>query len=293
MYTIDNIDRKQYGDAVVENEESFLQYAKKMRKLYNEPHKSGVDETWELTLRQDGFIEENKLQEFRLHNLRKDVHKFFPYSHKMALRVDSFDEAKFIFNSFELNLSYDKDTGKDDIKKIEMKNHLFPTKDTEVIEKKTLKELSEFDDEETARYEDGDSSEVYLYAVYVEEDKKLHIRCSHKIPLTESFTAVRVEMKRLSKLDDSYGMIIFSLTYMSHYSIILQGDICFGDCHNGNSLDASGRQTHINKKEKVATINTNGWQFPGLIFVFNIRNEKDGDSKSSECILENKIENKK
>ena len=88
------------------------------------------------------------------------------------------------------------------------------------------------------------------------------------IPLEKEFTKIKVFTQRVEPQDDSIALVVTDATYCSNYSFKLPENIKINNIYTQETLIPSNvKQVDIASNNNHISININGWQLPGLLFV--------------------------
>ena len=100
------------------------------------------------------------------------------------------------------------------------------------------------------------------------EKKIYHFYFDCNIPLEKEFTKIKVFTQRVEPQDDSIALVVTDATYCSNYSFKLPENIKINNIYTQETLIPSNvKQVDIASNNNHISININGWQLPGLLFV--------------------------
>lgn len=116
---------------------------------------------------------------------------------------------------------------------------------------------------------DKDSEELIIK--YNEKEKELLITYQQSISLEKEFTKVHIESHRLEEIEFSQAVYSSHATYGLNYDITLPDGYSYDDVYHSNTLDLKEENVSVHKEEKELSVNINGWQLPGLIFVYTYK----------------------
>lgn len=102
---------------------------------------------------------------------------------------------------------------------------------------------------------------------YEEASGGYSISLDYDIDLKEEYTRIKIESERIEALDGSIAFYSLDATYCLNYNLVLPEDIKFCDIYHSNTMDLDQNQTDKSINGNKASVNINGWQLPGLIFV--------------------------
>ena len=103
---------------------------------------------------------------------------------------------------------------------------------------------------------------------YNEETNIYHFYFKADISLEKEFTKIKVKTVRVEPEDDSIALVVTDATYCSNYNFELPQNLRINNIYTQETLIPSDtKQVDITKSDSSVSINLNGWQLPGLLFV--------------------------
>ena len=85
--------------------------------------------------------------------------------------------------------------------------------------------------------------------------------------MTQEYTKISAVHERLEELDDSLAVFSSYAAYGLNYNINLPKEMIFTNVYHSNTLDLTQKQVSKQVNKSSMTLNINGWQLPGQIFV--------------------------
>lgn len=225
----DKIINRIHGTDIVTNKESLFNHFKKLDVFLSTPHKSIVDEKW--------IFEEV--------NGRTDI---FKLTRIQDYRIHTLDHSN--HSSFDLIFkSY---------------TYVDPTKLQEV--KDNLKLIIKIDSETSITI---DKDSVGLTMDYNNDTTEFKIDFTYPLILKKEYTQIHIEIEKYDTIDNSHAVYSSHATYHLDYSIQLPTNYKITNVYHSNTLDLSDEQVNIKQtNDNNLSVNINGWQLPGLIFVY-------------------------
>lgn len=226
----DNVIKQIHGVDIVSNKESLFNHLESLDRFHSTPHKSIVNEKWIFDNIDDkpNFFKLTRIQDFRIHTLDEDAHKEFELIIKSVIHADETNK-----KDIEDSLDY-----------CVLINGKKP-----VIAK-------------------VDSPENKIDIDYNQEKKLLTAKFVYMIPLEKEFTKVHIRTTRIEEVEFSQAIYSTHAAYGLNYDITLPIGYKYDDVYHSNTLDLKEENVSVHKQDRELSVNVNGWQLPGLIFVF-------------------------
>ena len=230
-----------HGMDIVTNKESLFNSIKRFDKILTIPHKSIVNESWVLTNMDKGQVLIARTQNYRIHKLtnidsnsQDNKNNFFNLKFRYSIKTEE-EYLSIITENFIMDIQVEGATihsiNKDNIENYEIEN---------------------------GNMEKGFNPEKKIYHFYFD--------CN--IPLEKEFTKIKVFTQRVEPQDDSIALVVTDATYCSNYSFKLPENIKINNIYTQETLIPSNvKQVDIASNNNHISININGWQLPGLLFV--------------------------
>lgn len=222
-----------HGEDIVTNKESFFNYLSNLDCFLINPHKSILNDTYNYSYHNK---EKNILKIQRIQNYR--IH---------TLNVNNHNTFKFIFkykSNFTERLSLE-----------DFKKSFF----IKLIVNEDKEEKIDINNEEL-KIEHLDNNEI-------------SVSYEKEISLVNEFTKISAVHERLEERDDSIGIFSSDATYGLNYHINLPEDMTINNVYHSNTLDLTNKQVDKVVNKNSMTLNINGWQLPGLVFVATFRKD--------------------
>ncbi|RXJ78835.1 hypothetical protein CRV03_02050 [Arcobacter sp. F155] len=243
----DEITEAIHGVDIVSNQESLFNSIKKLDNILTIPHKSIVNENWILSnyTSDNKYIVISRTQNFRIHKLiqikKKDKENdFYNFQFRYSIKIDESDLEKMLDN-FILNIQVEG-------------------QDLHSINKDNIK---------TYKLENGKFDNAYN-----KESRIYHFYFNCKIPLENEFTKIKVFTQRVEPKDDSIALVVTDATYCSNYTFNLPDNLKVNNVYTQETLIPSEtKQVDIVNEDDNFSININGWQLPGLLFVITFNKD--------------------
>ncbi|RYA23919.1 hypothetical protein CRU96_05790 [Malaciobacter halophilus] len=221
-----------YNIDMTSNQESLFNHLKKLDEHLTLPHKSTVNEQWVINTIKDepDFYQTKRIQDYRIHTLDKEESNVFQIIYKNSAKIKK-DHVSIFEDNFNLEIYIE---GK---KEVHIKN------------------LNE--------------KEKCLTAKYNEDSMIYEISIIHEVKLEKEFTQVKVISDTREEKDNSIALVSKTTTYGLNYNIKLPKEANITNIYHNDTLYSEEKKqvTSDRLSNNQISLNINGWQLPGLIFV--------------------------
>jgi hypothetical protein len=218
-----------HGTDIVSNNESLYNYLEKLDDFHSIPHKSIVDEKW--------IFEEidNSDELFKLTRIQDfRVHKL--------KNIDG--------TTFDIIIKNYTDSKENLLERV----------------KESLKIVIKIDSDKEYTVKDGDPE---LSIKFNKDSNEIRIDFYKKITLHKEYTSIHIEIEQIENIDFSQAIYSTNAAYHLDYSINLPPTYEITNIYHSNTLDLGNEQVNIKQtNSNNLSVNINGWQLPGLIFVY-------------------------
>lgn len=215
---------------IVSNKESLFNHLEKLDKFLSIPHKSIVDEKWifEEVSSYPTLFKLTRIQDYRVHTLDYLNHSSF----KILVRNNTIFEDQSLINFIESNF------------KITIK-----------VDSKIIKIITNTSPEVEMTYDPNSKAHIINFEM--------------PILLEKEFTQIHVVIEKHELIDNSHAIYSSHAAYHLDYNIQLPHDYKITNTYHNNTLDLNDEQVNIEQtNDHSLSVNINGWQLPGLIFVY-------------------------
>lgn len=221
-----------HGTDLVTNNESLFNHFEKLDKFLSIPHKSIVDEKW-------------------IYEEIPNNTNFFKLTRVQDFRVHTLDSLN--HSTFDIII----------------KNHVHADENLLEELKQNFKIKIIVDSDEAINIDHNNSD---LNFIYNKEQNEICINFLHTITLIKDFTQVHIEVVQYQVIDDSHATFSSHATYHLNYNIQLPENYEITNVYHSNTLHLNEQQVNINQvNNNNLSVNINGWQLPGLIFVYTYK----------------------
>ncbi|MDN5051581.1 hypothetical protein [Aliarcobacter butzleri] len=224
-----------HGVDIVSNKESLFNSIKRIDTILSIPHKSIVNEYWDIKNHAQNKLLITRTQNYRIHSLKRNVDKKFKFNFRYSIKatLSELDDIKENFSMF-----------------IEVEG--------EEIYNLNKDNIEEYKKMDSIDIDDKYNEETNIYHFYFKAD----------ISLEKEFTKIKVKTVRVEPEDDSIALVVTDATYCSNYNFELPQNLRINNIYTQETLIPSDtKQVDITKSDSSVSINLNGWQLPGLLFV--------------------------
>lgn len=244
----DEIIETMHGIDIITNKESLFNSIKKFDEILTIPHKSIVNESWILTNIDDDKVLITRTQNYRIHKLtsidlkdKKNKNDFFNLKFRYSIKTEETD-LNIITDNFIMDIQ---------------------------IEGETLHSINK-NNLDSYQIENGDIEKGFN-----PEKKIYHFYFNCNIPLEKEFTKIKVFTQRVEPQDDSIALVVTDATYCSNYTFKLPENIKINNIYTQETLIPSDtKEVDIVNNNNHVSININGWQLPGLLFVITFNKNR-------------------
>lgn len=221
-----------HGTDLVSNKESLFNHFEKLDKFLSIPHKSIVDEKW-------------------IYEEIEDKPEYFKLTRVQDFRVHTLDSLN--HSNFDIII----------------KNQV-RAQETFLEELQQNFKIKIIIDSQDPMIIDAESSDINFE--YDEEEGEIRVDFVRNITLIKEFTQVHIEIEQYQLIDDSHATFSSHATYHLNYNIQLPENYEITNVYHSNTLHLNEQQVNINQVNcNNLSVNINGWQLPGLIFVYTYK----------------------
>jgi hypothetical protein len=244
----DEITESIHGVDIVSNQESLFNSVKQLDEILTTPHKSVVNENWVLSDFENNkeYIVMSRTQNFRIHKLnqlgQEDVkEEYYNFRLRYSIKVCE-EDLETMLDNFILNID---------------------------VEGQEIHSINK-DNINTYKLENGEIDKGHN-----KENNIYHFYFNCNIALVSEFTKIKVYSQRVELKDDSLALVVTDATYCSNYTFNLPDSLKINNVYTQETLIPSDtKQVDILNKDDTLSININGWQLPGLLFVITFEKNK-------------------
>lgn len=273
----ENVMNEIHGTDIVSNKESLFNHLEKLDRFHSIPHKSIVNEKWIFENHSTDMFKLIRIQDYRIHSLNHGFHSHFDLKIRSTVTTSSSHAIQELLKSIKIVIKINADSPiiiENILERIDEKEvELFLSGD-ENIREMTI----DVNNDKTAMKMKSHGSIMKIK--YEAEYKQLSIDYEYNVLLEKEFTQVHVLTERLEEITHSQAILSSHAAYGLNYDVTLPDGYVFEDIYHNNTLDLKDEHVSVHKRDRELAVNVNGWQLPGLIFVYTY---KQDNSKKTEA----------
>lgn len=239
------ITKMKHGVDIVTNKESLFHSIQKLDEILTVPHKSVVNEKWVIKNHGNNKLLITRTQNYRIHTLKTATKQSFNLKFRYSIQA-KVEELSDIMDNF---------------------NMLIELEGSEIfnITKDNIQE-----------YENKAIDNTSIEQAHNPQNNIYHFYFETTIKLDKEFTKIKMQTTRVEPEDDSIALVVTDATYCSNYDFELPNNITVNNIYTQETLIPSDdKQVDITKEPHSVSININGWQLPGLLFVLTFDTVKE------------------
>lgn len=256
-----------HGTDIVSNKESLFNHLQMLDKHHSIPHKSIVNEKWIFENFEEDIFKLIRVQDYRIHTLDRESHSKYNLQVSSILNTSQATLSK-LLNSIKIKIKISSEEEFEinvDIESDKVKEFLTSTDPVKEIK---LDTPSKIDDTPITI-----NDKFPLILKYTVSTQEFSLNYKYEVSLVEEFTQIHILTERIEEIEYSQAIYSSHATYGLNYDITLPNGYKFVDIYHSNTLDLEEEQVNVHKRDKELSININGWQLPGLIFVYTYKKE--------------------
>jgi len=260
----ENVMNEIHGTDIVSNKESLFNHLEKLDRFHSIPHKSIVNEKWIFENHSIGMFKLIRIQDYRIHSLNHGFHSQFDLKIRSTVTTSP-SAIKELLESIRIVIKINADVP------IIIENIL-----KKILTDSTLEEF--LTGEENIRELNINVTSTNMKALgssikikYEADAKQLSFDYEYKVVLEQEFTQVHVLTERLEEITHSQAILSAHAAYGLNYDVTLPDGYVFEDIYHNNTLDLKDEHVSVHKRDRELAVNVNGWQLPGLIFVYTYK----------------------
>lgn len=256
----EDVMNEMHGTDIVSNKESLFNHLEKLDQFHSIPHKSIVNEKWIFENYFENMFKLIRIQDYRIHSLNHGSDSDFDLKIRSTVTTSS-EAIQKLLESIKIVIKINAK------KPINIENIL-----QKVEEDKLEKFLADSENTRELIIDVSTEKESEKMKIkYEAESKQLSFDYEYNVPLEQEFTQVHVLTERLEEIAFSQAILSSHAAYGLNYDITLPDGYSFEDIYHNNTLDLKDEHVSVHKRNKELAVNVNGWQLPGLIFVYTYK----------------------
>lgn len=256
----EDVMNEMHGTDIVSNKESLFNHLEKLDQFHSIPHKSIVNEKWIFENHLENMFKLIRVQDYRIHSLNHGSDSDFDLKIRSTVTTSS-EAIQKLLESIKIVIKINAK------QPINIENILLNV-DNDKLEKfltdsENIRELII----DVSNEKESEKMKIK----YEAESKQLSFDYEYNVPLEQEFTQVHVLTERLEEIAFSQAILSSHAAYGLNYDITLPDGYLFEDIYHNNTLDLKDEHVSVHKRNKELAVNVNGWQLPGLIFVYTYK----------------------
>lgn len=275
----ENVMNEIHGTDIVSNKESLFNYLEKLDRFHIVPHKSIVNEKWIFENFSNDKFKLIRVQDYRIHSLNHGSHSHFDLKIRSTVTTSS-SAIKDLLESIRIVIKVDAEIPivieniLEKVEKEDLENFMN-------VSKQNVREMH-IDLSIEKKNAKGILQPSFMKIKYEEDMKQLSFDYEYDVILEKEFTQVHILTERLEEIAFSQAILSSHAAYGLNYDVTLPEGYIFEDVYHNNTLDLKDELVNVHKRHKELAVNINGWQLPGLIFVYTYKRFNENAIDRSE-----------